>query len=55
MKIIFIERHPVGIEKGHIAEMADEHAARMMAEGYALPYSSTPKKDKKKGKKKGKK
>ena len=55
MKIEFVQRHPIGIEKGHVAEMPDEHAARMISEGYALPYGvkkENPKKKGKKGKKK---
>jgi hypothetical protein len=53
MKIEFIENHPVGIEKGRVAEMLEADAQRMINQGYAIPL--TEKKKGKKGKKKDKK
>lgn len=54
MKVKFVEKHPIGIKKGTIAEMPEVHAQRMINEGYALPLSEI-KNTIKKGKKKAKK
>jgi hypothetical protein len=55
MKIEFIKKHPVGIKKGHIAEMPKGHAERLIGEGYALSLENKITDKVKKGKKKAKK
>ena len=55
MKIEFIKKHPVGIKKGHIADMPKVHAERLINEGYAALIGRGENKENKKGKKKAQK